>query len=416
MHRKMCIVSALLILSLSSLVIGQTTGGNKLTIKQAIDKAVENNPRLKVLSKEIAALRAVKVQSGLPTNPEFSFDAENIFGRGDYRFIGGSEITAQISQKIQLAGKISKREKVAEADILLAEWDYKSEKLKIKTEVKRAFNNALVVKKLIEKENELIKLSNNLLKNIEMRVKAGKISLAEISRTKIIINSLKISLTQLRYEYKASLLKLKSLIYERNFNITDIEGDFDYAIMLPPYDELLAGLNSNPILKKYRSEFAKRKAVLNLENSKAVPDLTISAGYKRLNEVNANTFVFGASIPIPLFNRNQGSIQEAEIIFDQKREEFESTRNNMELKLSLLYNRLITLQSTADQLKNKSIPETEKAFRIIKEGNQVGRFAILDVLDTQRTLFELQNQYLTVVSEIQSAKAELEGLIAKEIK
>ncbi len=299
---------------------------------------------------------------------------------------------------------------------MLAEWDYKSERLRIKTEVKRAFNNALVVKKLIEKENELIKLSNSLLKNIEMRVRAGKISLAEISRTKIIINSLQISLTKLRYEYKASLLKLKSLIYERNFTLTDIKGDFDYAIILPPYDELLAGLNSNPILKKYKSEFLKRKAALNLENSKAVPDLTISAGYKRLNEVDANTFVFGASIPIPLFNKNQGSIQEAEIIFDQKREEFEATRNNMELKLNLLYNRLLTLQSTAEQLKNKSIPETEKAFRIIKEGNQVGRFAILDVLDTQRTLFELQNQYLTVVSEIQSAKAELEGLIAKEIK
>ena len=55
-------------------------------------------------------------------------------------------------------------------------------------------------------------------------------------------------------------------------------------------------------------------------------------------------------------------------------------------------------------------------FKIIKEGNLVGRFAILDVLDAERTLFELQNQYLNVIGEIHSVETEIEGLIAKEIK
>ena len=84
--------------------------------------------------------------------------------------------------------------------------------------------------------------------------------------------------------------------------------------------------------------------------------------------------------------------------------------------MSVLYQRLTTLNVTAQQLKNVSIPQAEKAFNIIKDGNLVGRFAILDVLDAERTLFELQNRYLNVIGEIHSVQIEIEGLIAKEIK
>lgn len=416
MHRKMCIISAVLFLTLSTILIGQTDSGNSLTIETAISKALQNNPTLKVLLREINALEAVKIQSGLMPNPEFSLDAENLFGTGEFNGVDGTEITAQISQSIMLAGKISKLEKVAELDISLAEWDYEANRLEIITNVRKAFNQVLVVQQLIEKNKELIKLSDDLLENINMRVKAGKISLAEVSRTKIIINALQIALIKLQYEYDAAIIELKTLIYDPEYSFSSLDGSFEYSFELPPYDTLLVQLESNPNLKRYESEYARQKAVLNYEESKATPNLTLSAGYRRLNELNTNTFVLGASIPLPIFDRNQGSIQEAEIRYDQKKVESESTRNRLTLRLNLLYNRLNTLLKTADQLKTESIPETEKAFKIIKEGNLVGRFAILDVLDTQRTLFELQNQYLIVISEIQSVKAELEGLISKEIK
>ncbi len=416
MHKKMCIASAILFLTLSTIIIGQSDSSSSLTIEAAVNKALESNPILKVLRKEFNALEAVKIQSGLIPNPEFSVDAENLFGKGDYSGFNGSEITAQISQSIMLAGKISKLEKVAEMNLSLAQWDYEANRLEIITNVRKAFTQALVVQQLIETNKELIELSESLLDNINKRVKAGKISLAEVSRTKIIINTLKIELTKLQYEYDAALMELRSLIYDPTYSFSMLNGSFEYYFELPPYDTLLVQLEENPNLKRFESEYAKQKAVLHYQESKATPNLTLSAGYKRLNDVSANTFVLGASIPLPLFDRNQGSIQEAEIRYDQKKVEFESIRNRLKLQLNLLYNRLNTLMKTAEQLKTESIPETEKAFKIIEKGNLAGRFAILDVLDTQRTLFILQNQYLSVIGEIQSTKAELEGLIGKEIK
>jgi cobalt-zinc-cadmium efflux system outer membrane protein len=205
-------------------------------------------------------------------------------------------------------------------------------------------------------------------------------------------------------------------MYQPDLTIKLLAGELEYEVDIPDYNLLSKELENNPRLKRYQSEYDKQKAVVSLEESRAVPDLTISAGYKRLNDAKVNTFLIGASIPLPIFNRNQGSIQAAEISFDQKKIEYESIKNALTLKLKALHKRLTTLAKSAKRLDNESIPQAEEAFNIIKEGNLVGRFAIIDVIDAERTMFELQNQYLNVISELHSVKIEIEGLIAKEIK
>ncbi|WKZ69964.1 MAG: TolC family protein [Melioribacteraceae bacterium] len=412
MHRVMCIVFVLFsLLSLST--NGQTSG--KLTIEKAVSLAVQNNPELKTLHYEIDALGAAKIQSGLMPNPEFEVEAENILGSKDFNGFDNSEITAVLSQDILLAGKISKRVKVAETNISLAEWDYETKRIEIITDIRKAFQQALAVQLLIEKNEELIKVSKEFVVNLQKRVDAGKISPAEVSRAKIILNSLRIDLNRLKSEYENYKSELLSLIYQPDLTIDELIGELEYPVDVPSYDSLLNQLTNNPKLKRYESEYDKQTAIVNLEESKAVPDLTISVGFKRLNDAKANTFLVGASIPLLIFDRNQGAIQEAKIRVDQKQREYFSVKNRLTLQLNVLYKRLNTLIETAAQLNSESIPEAEDAFQIIKEGNLVGRFAIIDVLDAERTLFELQNQYLNIIGQIHSTQIEIEGLIAKEI-
>ncbi|NOG97727.1 MAG: TolC family protein [Ignavibacteriae bacterium] len=377
--------------------------------------AIKNNPELQMLRMEVSAREAAKLQSGLSPNPEFEIEAENILGSDDLRGFSGSEITAKMSQNFLLAGKLSKSEKVAEANVSLAEWDYKEKRLEIITNVKQVFHQALSAKLLIKKNEELINISNEFLANLKKRVNAGKISPAEVSRAEIIFNSLQIELTKLQSNYHLAISELESLIYEPDFSINQLIGDLQYPLLLPGYDSLLALLENNPKLKKFESEFEKQNALLDLEEAIGVPDLTVSAGYKRSNDIGANTFLIGASIPIPLFNRNQGSIQETRIRSDQKKSEYNSIKNNLVMRLNLLYRKFNALTEIGKQLQTNSIPKAEEAFRIIKEGSLVGRFTVLDVLDAERTLFDLQNQYLNLTSEIQLVKIEIENLIAEEI-
>ncbi|MBT8378863.1 MAG: TolC family protein, partial [Ignavibacteria bacterium] len=297
MHRLMCIISAILIYLLTVTLSGQTISADSLTIDAAVIKAIENNPGLKILREEINALESIKIQSGLIPNPEFGIEVENIFGDDEFSGFEGSEITAIISQDILLAGKISKRERVAEISVSLAEWDYEEKRLELITSVRKIFLQALLTQKLIEKNNELINISEEFIANLNERVQAGKISPAEVSRAKIILNSLKMDLTRLEAEYFTSISKLESLIYDPGMSIKSLKGTIEYTLETPSYDSLLFQLADHPALKRFESEYGILQAIIDFENSKSIPDLTISAGYRRHNGINANTFVLGASIP-----------------------------------------------------------------------------------------------------------------------
>jgi cobalt-zinc-cadmium efflux system outer membrane protein len=124
----------------------------------------------------------------------------------------------------------------------------------------------------------------------------------------------------------------------------------------------------------------------------------------------------GASIPLPLYDRNQGALQEAKIRFDQKKSEFRSDKNNLTSDFNTTYNNLISLSEALRKLNDESIPDAQNAFEIIRDGNLVGRFTILDVLDSQRTLFELQSEYLRTLGNYNIQLARLERLIGQNIE
>lgn len=113
------------------------------------------------------------------------------------------------------------------------------------------------------------------------------------------------------------------------------------------------------------------------------------------------------------FDRNQGAIQAAQIHLGKKYKEYTSTKNRLRNRLQILYNRFIFLKKTVSQLYGESIPEAKKTFEIIREGNLAGRFAIIDVLDAERNLFDLQNQLQSTSAEVYLVQIEIEGLIGR---
>ena len=416
MRRVISLLTVFLFGIITSEMESQTMVSNVLTIEIAEKKGIENSPELQYLLKNIDANKAVQLQSGLISNPEFGLDVENIFGSGDLSGFSGSEITASLSQNFQLAGKIGKREKVAEIDVSLAEWDYLAKRLDVITKIRKAFTDALATQKIIEKNSELIESSEKLILNLRSRVKAGKISPAEVSRAQIIVNSLQIGINTLKADYDSAIYELTTLMNDPSLSIGELKGELKSIKELPEYDSLYSRLENNPNLKRFSNEYDKQKAVIDLEESMSIPNLTVSAGYRRLNEVNANAFVVGASMPLPIFDTNQGSIVEAKIRLEQKKSEYESIKNNLTLQLNLLYRKFGLLFSISEKIKNESIPDAEESFKIIREGNLLGRFTILDVLDAERTLFEVQNQYLNTLCDINRVVVEIESLTEYNIR
>lgn len=412
----------------SKIQIADTIGNQKdtievLTLDKAVVIALANNPELVSYSLEIKALESVALQQGLSPNPEFGVGVENIFGSNDFSGFKSSETTLLLSQDILLAGKLSKQRRVAALESDIAGWEYERKRLDLITNVRLVFIQAITLQRDIELTKELLKISNEFLSNINKRIKAGKVSPAEASRAKVIVSALEISLINSEFSYRSAKRQLSALLGTDKFTFKEIGGELIIVDKLPDIELLQEKLSQSPELARYDKVFERQEAMIELEDSRSIPDMNVAVGWRWLNQtsdngivIGANAFVLGASIPLPIFNRNQGALQEAKIRFDQKKSELRSDKNNLISDFNTTYNNLISLAKALKKLNDESIPDAQNAFEIIRNGNLVGRFTILDVLDSERTLFELQSEYLRTLGNYNIQLARLERLIGQNIE
>jgi cobalt-zinc-cadmium efflux system outer membrane protein len=178
---------------------------------------------------------------------------------------------------------------------------------------------------------------------------------------------------------------------------------------------LTLSLSKNPDLARWATEMVHRQAVIDHEVSKAIPDITLSGGYRRLEETNDNAAVVGISIPLQVFNRNQGAFQAARHRLARIEAEKRAAQIRVNTTLAEAYNALTITYSQASSLKNEILPQTRSAFDAVTEGYRFGKFSFLEVLDSQRTLFNARSQYLAALSDYHKAVADVERVTGEPV-
>ncbi|MBX2977149.1 MAG: TolC family protein [Ignavibacteriaceae bacterium] len=382
----------------------------EITLQEAVDTALVNNPNLKAFVYEISSLEKQKIQAGLIPNPEADFEAEDFLGGKELIGIKGSQYTLSASQLFELGGKRSSRINLAETEIVSSRGDYELLKLDVIANVKSTFFSLYQIQKQIEQQRKFVELNEEILKTISERVKAGRTSPAEESKVKVALTNSRIELDRLQRSFSSIQAQLNSLLGTTGKNLIPATALFDSISVPPTREEITGNIEEIPSIKLLQNEVNIREAALELERSLAVPDLTVNGGVRYLNELKTNSFVAGVSIPLPFFNRNQGNIQAAEVRLEQMDAIKNTRRLNVIAQLNTAYNNLLSAYNNSQQLKNSIIPEAENAYEVTRQGYIQGRFAFIDLLDAQRTLFETQTQFLLELSDYYNSLIEIENI------
>jgi cobalt-zinc-cadmium efflux system outer membrane protein len=387
-----------------------------LTLGQALALTVMNNPELKVFSLESRAAQARELQAGLWPNPEINIEAENVGGTGELSGFEGAETTIQLSQLIELGNKSQKRKKVASLEKELAVTDYQNKKLEIFSEAAKAFILVLKAQEKLQLSNELFKLSEESFETVTKRVDAGKDSPVEKTRASVALTNIKISNRQDQREIEYSRKKLASFWGQDEPLFKEVAGDLYSIEQLPTLTNLTNQLKQNPEYSRWEAEIKKSQAILDLEKSKAMGDITIGAGLRRFNETDDNAFVFGVSIPLPISDRNQGSKQEAVYNLAKSREEQKAVWLKLQNEFNETYQEFANSYSQATSLQNEVLPAAIEMFNAATTAYREGKVDYLNVLDAQRTLFEAKGQYIEALSSYHNARADIERLIGQQIE
>lgn len=196
-----------------------------------------------------------------------------------------------------------------------------------------------------------------------------------------------------------------------------VTGEVTSIPEISSLDQLQVLIDSSPSVKLAKLEINTREAVTKIERSKAVPNITISAGVVNNQELGGlNQALFGLSIPIPVFDRNQGSLQEAVSRKYKAEDELVAVKNRIQTSLATQYERLNAARQATLSLQVDILPNAQSAFDAANRGFSLGKFNFLDVLDAQRTLYQAKSQYINALLEAHQSVAEIERTLGDVVE
>ena len=141
-----------------------------------------------------------------------------------------------------------------------------------------------------------------------------------------------------------------------------------------------------------------------------MPDITLRGGVTRFSTYNDNAYMLGVSIPLPIFDRNRGAIEESHRRLDRALDEQRAVEDRWRAEVSEAHERTRAFEAQVRALRESILPGAQRAFDAAVKGYELGKFGILDVLDAQRTLIEARTQYLRALAEERRGAGELERL------
>jgi len=278
-----------------------------LTLRQSLALALQHSPDLAAFSWEVRIREAQVLQAGQFPNPEFDLELENFGGSGESRGFDRAETTVQLGQLIELAGKRLKRRRVAALERDLAGWDYEIRRLEVFTEVVQAFVNVNVGQERLSLADELLLLAEESLASVAKQVKAGGTSPVEETRAEVAASTARVERRRAVAELAVVRSRLVATWGSIHAIFDRVEGDLYTLQTPPPFEVLVARVTQNPDLARWIQEVELREAVVTLEEAQKIPDVTAGGGIRHFSESNDAALVFGVSVPLPLFDRNQGA-------------------------------------------------------------------------------------------------------------
>lgn len=381
-----------------------------INLDMAVYRTLMRSPSLHIAHEETQARRYQVKQARLYPNPSFSYELENFAGNHKWSGWDNREEYYIYEQLFETAGKRRLRTEAASNQYYAALVGYDISKLVVLNRLSRAFVNTAAAQELLKLAYDQAEVAKEVLSMTTKRVEAGKISLSHQNKAEVAYFNAVTDIERAQADLNNAKRRL-ALIWAQP--CPDFERVifplFDIASPLS-FEQCLADLCNQAEVVQSCYTYLTAKNNWRLEKANRMPDVTLEVGYKANYEENNQGLIAGISIPLPLFDQNQGNIGRAYFDMLKTGDQGRQLWLILENKLAISYEELVRAYEEAERLKNLSLSSATQAFELTQKGYREGKLDYLDVLDAQRTLFEVRERYIQVLVNYHSRLADINYL------
>lgn len=380
-------------------VIGLSQSTQALTLDDALRLAAEKSPELSAARAEALASSADIRAASSWSNPELEFETEGI--GGDNSGADSAEYSLMLSQEFPTSGKIRKGRAVAEhaADAALAAVGETGREFELT--VRQAFADTQAAQEILSVREQQLSLAEELARASQQRREAGAASELEVLRSDMLLESGRGEKLAAEKTLESACRKLARLAGLPTLG--KVEGDFFQPLEIPVD---MALRKTHPSLQRFRALENEADAKIALAKSTGLPDITLGAGARYEEDGNAQSYLFSASIPLPLFNRGRAETLAAGLRAEAIRFQHEAAKREIETGLGVMRAEFETASAEVSRCRETLLPKAERAVDLIR-GDVSGRYGWLERIEVQQMLAETRIRTIEAQRTALRAHAEL---------
>ena len=401
-HKTMLRAGLISILALFTSPLFAATA-QMLTMDQALETAFANNPDLAAAQWETGIAQGERQQAGLIPNPEVSWEAEDT--RRNSR-----TTTVMINQPIELGGKRGARIEVASRAQDAAGIELERKRNVLRADVIQAFYSSSTAQQRLLLSRQSLELAERGLRVAQGRIKSGKSSPVEGTRAEVQLSEVRLELRRAERDEASAYQRLAQVMGAPLPAFVSVGDPGRSMPTVPDSSLLLNRIGETAELRLAKLQIDQREASLGLEKAQRIPDLTVSIGSQYDERERERVTVVGLSMPIPLFNRNQGNVLAAARRTDQARDLRNASELRLRTEIQTTLDQWMTANTEVASFNQTILPAAQSAVDTATRGFEMGKFNFLDVLDAQRTLISARTQYIQAIAEATDAWVRIERI------
>jgi outer membrane protein, heavy metal efflux system len=384
------------------------------TLEEFEDLALKNNPTLKQAQAMSRISSGLAHQAGLWPNPSIGYQGEQIRG-GSF---GGGEQGGFVQQTIVLGGKLGLRRKVFEEERKGDEIGIQEQQLSIRGAVRVQFYATLAQLRVIEIQSKLLDIAMDAAATSHQLANVGQADAPDVLQAEVEAEQAKLEFMKAQRAYMQSYEELAAVAGQSDVPLALLKGDLDHPPAIDTERYLNDLLENSPTLKRAQQDAVRAHAELARDQREAIPDLNVRAGVEQ-NQETLETFTkpvgvqsfASIGIQIPVFNRNQGNIQAAKAQVDRGQAEVERIRMELLEAAHPLIQQYLLSRMEEERYRTELIPRAQRAYELYLEKYRNMAAAYPSVIVSQRTLFQLEDNYARALGQLWTTAVQLQNYL-----
>lgn len=393
----------------------------QLTVNQAERLLLERNPQLRLAQLEVEAAEAILLQEKKWDNPEVSL-LYNVYNPITGKYFDASsegETDIEIEQSIPIGGQRKERIRKQEATVNAATSQQEWTNYQTRMDLHRLMAEVYYLQEKAAVFDTEIHSVERILTAYRRQAEQGNLSHMDVAR----MEALKLRLVGEQNGFLGQLFERKNdlrlmlcldetiFVVKFSYPLSDDHPSGSHFPSQLPLSDF--SVSSRPDLMALQSLTQAAEHDLKLQKANALPRLSMKAEYDKNGNICHNFFGIGATLTLPLLDRNQGNIKQSKVECERIQIEAEIAQRQADAEIRLRYGNLMRQQSLLEEAQGMSLADwsPETAEKQLLNRN----ISILEFIDLYDAWRETQLLIIEARNRLMQAAINLNEAFGKEI-